>query len=73
MSDEENTRALADALKDNIESTEWAYGSPDRLLIVDIGDGYVLCAFGEEETMEIFKERLNEAYSDSEILYDQEL
>ncbi len=73
VSDTENVSALAYALKDNIESTEWAYGSPDRLIIVDLGDGYVLCAFGEEETLKTFKERMSEAYSESKILYDQEL
>ncbi len=73
VADTANMQILADALKDKIENTQWICGYPDRLLIADLGDGYVLSAFGEDQIMETFKNRLSQAYGDSKILYDQEL
>lgn len=73
VTDTANVQTLADALKDKIENTQWVCGYPDRLIIADIGDGYVLSAFGEEEIMQTFKERLTDTYGDSKILYEQKL
>lgn len=73
VTDTANIQVLADALKDKIENTQWVCGSPDRLIIADIGEGYVLSAFGEEEIMQTFKKRLTDTYGDSQILYEQKL
>lgn len=73
VTDTANVQVLADALKDKVEDTQWVCGFPDRLIIADMGDGYVLSAFGEEEIMDTFKDRLSDTYSDSKILYDEEL
>lgn len=73
VTDTANVQVLADALKDKIENTQWVCGYPDRLIIADIGEGYVLSAFGEEEIMQTFKARLTDTYGDSKILYEQKL
>lgn len=73
VTDTANVQVLADALKDKIQDTQWVCGFPDRLIIADMGDGYVLSAFGEEEIMKTFKERLADTYGESKILYEEEL
>jgi hypothetical protein len=73
VTDTSNVETLAEAMKDNIKDTQWVCGYPDRLLIADLEDGYVLCAFGEEETMQTFKKRMTEAYGESKILYDEKI
>jgi hypothetical protein len=73
VTDTSNVETLAEAMKDNIKDTQWVCGYPDRLLIADLEDGYVLCAFGEEETMQTFKKRMTEAYGASKILYDEKI
>lgn len=68
-----DTKAFADAVKKNIEGTQWVCGFPDRLIIAEVEKGYIAYAFGEASIMEIYMNKLSEAYSGVNILYDVNL
>ncbi len=66
-------QVLADAYKENILNRQWMCGFPEKLLIVSIGDEYMVSAFGEGTLMENFKAALMERYEMTEIIYEENL
>lgn len=60
-------------LKDNIVNRQWMCGFPDTLIIVSIGDEYVVSAFGEATNIENFKTKLADSYPMSQVLYEENL
>ena len=56
------------AMKDAILNNQWMCGFPDRLLIQDIGDQYVVVAFGVNDAMNPFETHLNAAYPGMETI-----
>lgn len=65
--------AYADALKENIINRQWMCGFPDTLIIVSVGDEYVVSAFGAADVIENFKTKLLEAYEAADIIYEESL
>lgn len=61
---------LAKKVRDNIQSRQWICGCPDKILVVTVGK-YLVAAFGEEEIMNTFKEKLLAAYPVSSVAYDE--
>lgn len=68
-----DTKAFADAVKKNIEGTQWVCGFPDKLIIAEVEKGYIAYAFGEASIMEIYMNKLSDAYSGVNILHDVNL
>lgn len=62
---------FAAAMEAAIQGNMWMCGFPERLLIKDIAGEYVLVAFGLNDTMTTFENRLNENYPDAEVLYSE--
>ena len=73
LTDAANKQAFADLLKDNIMNRQWMCGFPDTLLIVSVGDEYMVSAFGEAQIMENFKTKLLAQYEAAEVLYEESL
>lgn len=57
--------AFVDKVKERTLGNQWMCGFPDQLLIVTIGDNYVVSAFGNADTMKTFKTILMEEYADA--------
>ena len=57
--------AFVDKVKERTLGNQWMCGFPDQLLIVTIGDNYVVSAFGNADTMKTFKTILIEEYADA--------
>ena len=72
LTDAANAEALTTALKDNIMSTQWMCGFPDKLMIFTVNGEYVVSAFGNAEIMENFKTGLMEVYGDAAELVVEE-
>lgn len=66
----DDVSAFADTMKESISTRQWMCGFPDKLLIVTVGD-YVVSAFGEEENMNTFKEKLLAAYGTAKVAYEE--
>ena len=73
LTDASNRQALADALKDSIMNRQWMCGFPDTLLIVSVGDEYVVSAFGNAEIIENFKTKLTAQYELASVTYEESL
>lgn len=53
--------AFVSATKENIMNRQWMCGFPDTLILVQVGDDYVVSAFGEASIIDGFKTKLVEA------------
>lgn len=57
--------AFVSEVKERTVGNQWMCGFPDQLLIVTIGDNYVVSAFGNADTMKEFKAVLTAEYADA--------
>ncbi|MBR3599435.1 MAG: hypothetical protein IKL53_06085, partial [Lachnospiraceae bacterium] len=73
VTDAANQQDFCDKLKDNIMNRQWMCGFPDTLIIVSIGDNYVVSAFGNAEIIDTFKTKLTAEYPMSKIVYEESL
>lgn len=73
MADSANQQAFCDSLKNNIMNRQWMCGFPDTLIVVTIGDSYVVSAFGNADIIDTFKTKLVTEYPMSEVLYEESL
>lgn len=73
LKDAADQQAFADALKENIMNRQWMCGFPDTLLIVAVGEDYVISAFGNAEIMETFKTKVVSQYDVAEVMYEESL
>ena len=65
-----DVRAAAKALRDNIQKTQWICGQPDQLLVAEV-DGHLLMAFAAKENMETFQQKMNTAYTNASVIYNE--
>lgn len=72
LTDAANADALVQALKDNITTTQWMCGFPDKLAIYTVNGEYVVSAFGNAEIMDNFKTKLEEVYGAGAVLVVEE-
>ena len=61
---------LAEDLRDAIQNKQWMCGFPDKLVIATLGN-YVVSIYGDEELVNTFRDKLQAAYSDAAIAYDE--
>lgn len=73
LTDAAKQQTLADALKDNIVGRQWMCGFPDTLIVVSVGNEYIVSAFGNADNIEIFKTKLQEIYPTAKLLYEESL
>ena len=66
-----DSKAFADAMHTAITNNQWMCGMPERLVITAVSDGYVLIAFGVNDAMTSFCEKLNTAYPQQNTFYDE--
>ena len=64
-----DVKAFADGMKAAVTGNRWMCGMPDQLLITVIGGEYVLVAFGVNDAMNPFMEKLAAAYPAAQQLY----
>ena len=64
-----DVKAFAEAMKTAVTGNRWMCGMPDQLLITVIGGEYVLVAFGVNDAMNPFMEKLAAAYPAAQQLY----
>lgn len=65
-----DAKTLAQSLRDSIQSRQWMCGFPDKLVIATLGN-YVVSVYGDEELVNTFRDKLQAAYSDAAIAYDE--
>ena len=73
VADSANQADFCTALKDNIMNRQWMCGFPDTLIVVTIGNEYVVSAFGAADVIETFKTKLTTEYPMAEIMFEESL
>ena len=55
LKDSTDMDAFADALKENVLSKQWVCGQPDTLVLMRVGNAYVIAVYGEAGLVETFQ------------------
>ena len=67
ITSKDDVEAVANDLRDAIQSKQWMCGFPDKLVIFT----YVVSLYGDEELVNTFRDKFTAAYSDSVVAYDE--
>lgn len=70
VSDQGDLPAVTALLKENILKRQWMCGFPDKLVIFTIGS-YAVSAFGNEEIINTFKDKVTAAYETAVLVYEE--
>ena len=74
VADAADMSAVVDAIKDKVMNNHWMCGFPETLIIVQVGDNYVVSAYGNGELIENFKTKLTAAYKGvAEVVVEESL
>ena len=73
LSDPKTLNTFADSLKESILGNQWMCGFPEVLLLAQIGDDYVVSAFGNTDLINYFKTQLTDQYPSAVILTEENL
>ena len=66
-----DVKTFAETMKTTILGNRWMCGFPERMVIADMGGSYVLIAFGINDAMTPFCNKLATAYPDATTLFDE--
>lgn len=64
-------KTLQTAWRDAIQGNQWICGQPDRLLMTDVGGGYMVMAFGSKDAIDLFSGKLAQVYPDAQNVYNE--
>lgn len=67
-----DAKAIVSGIKESVGSHRWMCGMPEKLLIVTIGDEYVVSAFGLESLIDTFKTAITSVYGDAAVISVEE-
>ena len=70
LKDAADAEAIAQALRDGIQARRWMCGFPDKLIVVTV-DSTVVAAFGLEDLINTFRDKLVSVYPDASINFDE--
>ena len=65
VADPANVQTIIDGVKEKTMNNQWMCGFPDILVIVTIGDEYIVTAYGVEDIMANFQAKLLNVYGDA--------
>jgi hypothetical protein len=71
LNEEADRDAFAAMMEAAIMDVQWMCGFPDELLIVSVGKNCVVTAFGNEELIQNFEDKLLAAYEGAAVLYEE--
>lgn len=73
VKDSSTVQTFVDGVKANITGNQWMCGFPDTLIMVQVGEDYVVSAFGDQELINTFKTKLMASYEGSTLLVEEAL
>ena len=62
---------VAKEIETAVMGNQFMCGFPEKLIIVQISDDYLVSAFGHGEPIDLFKSKLSEAYPEAEFLFEE--
>lgn len=73
VKDAATVQTFVDGVKTRILNNQWMCGFPDTLIMVQVGNDYVVSAFGAQDLIATFKTKLLAAYEGSSVLVEENL
>lgn len=71
LKETEKLQLLAASWRQELHESVWSSGAPERILLVKIRPGYLLMAYGNEEQMDLLRQKIRCAYPKARILYSE--
>ncbi|MBQ3029700.1 MAG: hypothetical protein IJD24_00625 [Agathobacter sp.] len=68
VTDAANVTAIIDAIKERTMNNQWMCGFPEELIIVTVGENYIVSAFGSADIVDNFQSKLAEVYGDAAVV-----
>ena len=65
ITDAENVQTIIDGIKEQTLNNQWICGFPEKLVIVTVGQDYVVTAFGAADIVDNFSAKLAEVYGEA--------
>lgn len=64
VADAANVETVTAGIKDATLNNQWMCGFPEKLIVVTVGDNYVVSAFGNGQVIDAFKTAITSVYGD---------
>lgn len=72
ITDAANAEKAVSSLKETTINNQWMCGMPEKLIIVTVGEDYVVSAFGNGQVIDAFKTALTTVYGDVAVVAVEE-
>lgn len=73
VKDAADVKTFEDSLKEAVLNNQWICGFPEKLVLCQLGEQYVVSAFGNGEMIEYFKTQLQEQYPGVTVVAEESL
>ena len=70
LKDASDAADLAQAVRDDIQARRWMCGFPDKLIVVNVGS-MLVSAFGNEDLINTFRDKIVAVYPDATVSFDE--
>lgn len=71
ISDSKNTNTFISTYKDAILNNQWMCGFPEKLLIFQIDENYVVSAFGNGDLIKLYQEKLTKQFPSAKLVVEE--
>lgn len=72
VTDAANVELVVSSIKDATLNNQWMCGFPEKLIIVTVGEDYVVSAFGNGQVISTFQRAIKSAYADAAVVVVEE-
>ena len=71
LANADDAAAFATAMRDGLQAKQWMCGFPDKLVVADLGGGYVVALYGAEDLVNTFRDKLQTSFESTALTYDE--
>lgn len=72
VTDAANVQTVIDGIKERTLNNQWMCGFPDELVIITVGEDYIVSAFGASDIVDNFQAKMTEVYGDAAVVSVEE-
>lgn len=72
VTDVNNVQTIIDGIKEQTLNNQWMCGFPEKLIIVTVGEDYLVSAFGVADIVNNFSAKLTEVYGEAAVVAVEE-
>lgn len=72
VTDTANMQTIIDGIKEQTMNNQWLCGFPEKLIVVMVGNEYLVSAFGSADIVDNFEGKLVEVYGDAVVVSVEE-